>query len=85
MTIHIDTAAQPVRVTLSGNSGINDVEALLAALQHAGVVLDLRAVRHLHAAVLQLLLQFAPAVVADAEDPFIHAWLQPLLAARQQP
>ncbi len=84
MTIHIDLAAQPVRVVLSGNSGVNDVELLLNTLQHhPGLIVELRDLRHMHAAVFQLLFKFGPAIAAQTDDPFIRDHVLPLLLSAQ--
>ena len=81
MTIHIDLVAQPATALLSGNCGVSDVEPLLNALSHHGdLTVELRDVRHLHAAIFQLLLKFEPQVHCDVTTGFIAEHLLPLLS-----
>jgi hypothetical protein len=42
---------------------------------------DLAACTHLHAALLQTLLAYRPAISAGPEDPFLARWVLPVLAA----
>ncbi|GAC1347356.1 MAG: hypothetical protein NVSMB18_32090 [Acetobacteraceae bacterium] len=68
-------------IVLSGPARVEDAEPLIALLLEVpGRAVDLTACGPLHAAVLQALLAFRPAVVGPAGDPFVRTWLVPLLA-----
>jgi hypothetical protein len=68
-------------IHLQGDCRVEDAEPLLTLLQTAPHrTVDLRAVTHLHAAVVQVLLAMRPAMVGSAADPFVRIWLAPLLA-----
>lgn len=66
-------------IVLSGPARVEDAEPLVTLLQEGGRSVDLTACGPLHAAVLQALLAFRPAVVGPAGDPFVETWLVPLL------
>lgn len=67
-------------IKLSGICGSDDVEALLTALAEKGSkVVDVSNVDHLHGAVLQTLLTFAPSILGSPRDSFVRTWLIPVL------
>jgi hypothetical protein len=67
-------------VRLHDPSRVEDAEALLTHLQQQpDCLVDLGQATHLHAAVVQLLLAFRPPLVALPGDPFLLAFLTPLL------
>ncbi|HTZ71599.1 MAG TPA: hypothetical protein VMB71_13170 [Acetobacteraceae bacterium] len=67
-------------VSLEGECGLADVEPLLGHLRAARPApLDLSRATHLHAALWQVLLQYRPEIQRPAEEPFLKAWLMPLL------
>jgi len=69
-------------IHLEGTCLVEEAEALLALVQ-AGPdrPVDLASCRHLHGAVLQVLLAFRPRIQGHSEDPFIRDWI---IAALQQ-
>jgi hypothetical protein len=67
-------------IHLEGHCGVEDAETLTALLRaKPGRRVDLSRAAHLHAAVLGVLLVFRPGVSCFAEDPFIKAWIEPIL------
>jgi hypothetical protein len=67
-------------IRLVGECGVEDAEALLAALSAAaGATVDLSAAGHLHSAVFQVLLNLRPKLVGSPQEPFFGLWLLPLL------
>ena len=69
---------------LSGVVSIEEVEPLVAWLQATPLPeVDLHECRHLHAAALQALLVHAPALARPAQEPFLAAWVNPLLVAAE--
>lgn len=60
-------------VRLEGDCHVEDAETLLRfLLGEDRVVVDMSQCRHLHGAVLQVLLSFGPQVVAGPTDPFLR-------------
>jgi ABC-type transporter Mla MlaB component len=67
-------------VYLRGECRVEDAETLLSLLQQdTARQVDLSAVRHIHAAVLQVLLRCRPRLSGSATDRFVNLWLEPLL------
>ncbi len=76
MPIRVDSNA----IRLLGSCSHDDVELLLAALpEEPDRPIDLTLATHLHGAVLQVLIRSGRRVVGEARDPFIRAWLVPIL------
>ena len=79
MTVVIEDAL----IKIDGVARVEDAETLLAALQMAPVrPINLAACRDVHAAVLQVLLAYQPAVTGFGENPALAEWLSPLLDAK---
>ncbi|MGV8928378.1 MAG: hypothetical protein ACOH1E_01380 [Brevundimonas sp.] len=77
MTIAVDDT----RIRIEGVARVEDAEPLAAALQTASLrPIDLSACTEIHAAVLQALLVFRPAVIGLQDNVALGAWLAPLLA-----
>jgi hypothetical protein len=67
-------------IVVSGPGRVEDAEALAALLLADRTrAVDLTQSGPLHAAVVQVLLAFRPAVVGPAPDSFVATWLMPLL------
>lgn len=67
-------------IKLCGICGADDVEPLIAALNENGPkAVDFSHADHLHGAVLQTLLTFAPSVLGSPRDSFVRTWLIPVL------
>jgi len=59
-------------IRLEGDCHVEDAEALVRLVGPAGArAADLSAVRHLHAAVLQVLVSFRVPIAARPNDPFL--------------
>jgi len=78
MTIIMDNGV----VRLQGQCGLEDVEALLAAVSTGTGNVDISEVDHLHAAIFQILLAFRPALLGSPRDTFVRTWLIPVLSLR---
>lgn len=69
-------------IRLEGIARVEDAETLTAALQTSRVrLVDLSACNGLHAAVLQVLLLYRPAITGVGPNPALAEWLPPLLEA----
>lgn len=69
-------------IYLEGACYVEDAEVLLVALAAAPELpVDLSACRHMHGAVMQILLATGAAVVGDSPEPFIRSWAAPALTA----
>ncbi len=67
-------------VRLVGECGVEDAEALLAALSgRPEAVVDLSAAGHLHSAVFQVLLNLRPKLAGTPQEAFFVNWLLPQL------
>ncbi|WP_159717446.1 hypothetical protein [Geminicoccus flavidas] len=67
-------------IRLEGACPVEEAEALLALVQERpDRPVDLSGCRHLHGAVLQVLLAFRPRVQGQSEDPFLRDWILPAL------
>ncbi|WP_432546562.1 hypothetical protein [Kineococcus sp. SYSU DK004] len=67
---------------LSGTVTVDEAEPLAGWLrQNPGAQLDLASCDHLHTAALQAVLAARVKVCAAPADPFLRAWVLPLLAA----
>lgn len=65
---------------IEGTARVEEAEALVAFLEGgAGRTLDLGPCRHLHSAVLQVLIAYRPPLAALPEDQPLRAVLEPLL------
>ena len=65
-------------VHLEGDCRVEDAEPLAALLDaEPRLTVDMTDTRQLHAAVLQALLCYAPAVSGDPRDPFLRTWVVP--------
>lgn len=72
-------------IRLHGNCGAEDVEPLISALEKTGLIrADLTDVEHLHAAILQTLLAYAPAISGSPRDSFVRTWLIPIIEAARR-
>lgn len=68
------------RAVLSGLCGAEAAEPLLGWLiDHPGGPVDLSRCRHLHAAVLQVLLAARPEIAGEPRDAFLREQVLPLL------
>ncbi len=68
-------------IVLEGVCRVEDAEPLLRWLQaDASRLVDLSEAEHLHAAVLQILMAFKPGLKGAAADPFLRAWIAPVLS-----
>ena len=67
-------------IRLHGSCGTEDVEPLILALEKTSPKpVDLTDAEHLHAAVLQTLLAYRPAISGSPRDSFVRTWLIPIL------
>lgn len=67
-------------IRLEGECRIEDAEPLVALLDgHPGLGVDLAACRLMHAAVLQALLFYGPAIVGEPAEPFLRTCILPNL------
>jgi hypothetical protein len=72
-------------IRLQGNCGAEDVEPLISALEKTSLKpVDLTDAGHLHGAVLQTLLAYAPAISGSPRDSFVRTWLVPILSGPQR-
>ncbi len=72
-------------VRLEGLCRVEDAEPLTALLQDSSdFTLDLSACEGLHAAVLQAILAFRPALVGSPDDAFLKDRLLPAIASERQ-
>lgn len=70
------------RAVLSGMCGVDAAEPLLAWLsERVEARVDLSDCKHLHAAVLQVLLAARPEMVGEPEDAFVREHVLPCLKA----
>ena len=73
-------------IRLSGVCRVEDAETVLSMiLSGPGRAVDVSAVTHLHAAVLQVLLAHRPQLVGAPADPFVQNCLTPLLRCGNGP
>lgn len=71
----------PTGATLIDVCGVAEAETLLAwLLDHPTGQVDLQPCRHLHTAVLQVLLALRPTLAGEPDDPLLAEWLLPLLS-----
>lgn len=76
MSVGLDGAV----VRLRGDCHVEDAETLTGLLSSGTArVVDIADCGKMHAAVLQALLAFGPDIVGDAADPFLRAWIAPML------
>lgn len=66
-------------IHLEGDSPVADAEALVGLLQRGARRVDVSACRQMHAAVLQALLAFRPAMQGRLEDSFLSQVLDEAL------
>jgi hypothetical protein len=67
-------------IRLCGACRVEDAETLLVLLQcDRQRVVDISGAAHIHAAVVQVLLAFQPRVSGTSHDPFIAAFVAPIL------
>lgn len=72
------------RAVFSGICGAESAEPLLAwLLEEKNPTVDLAGCRHLHGAVLQVLLAARPEISGTPEDPFLREQVLPLLGRGQ--
>lgn len=83
MTVRLDGDV----IRLEGDCHVEQAEALVQLLQeHHGRPVDLAACRHLHGAVLQVLLAFDVTLRGAPEDPFLRDQVLPNFnLPRQEP
>jgi len=68
-------------IHLEEDCRVEDAEPLLGWLQADQTrIVDLTEVRHIHTAVLQILMAFRPAIRGTAKDTFLRDWIIPALA-----
>lgn len=68
------------RIRLDGPARVEDAEALCSAIQaRPDAPVDLSGCTFLHAAVLQVLLVFGPAIEGAADNRDLSDWICPLL------
>jgi hypothetical protein len=71
-------------IRLEGVCRVEDAEPLTALLQGiSDSTLDLSACEGLHAAVVQAILAFHPAIIGFPESAFLRDWLLPAVIAEQ--
>lgn len=74
MTMRLDGEV----IRLEGDCHVEQAEQLVVWLQQApGRSVDISACRHLHSAVVQVLLSFAPRVAGTPSDPFLREFVAP--------
>jgi hypothetical protein len=67
-------------IVLEGDCPIEDAETFLELLHsRAGPIVDWTGCRHLHTAVVQLVLAVRPVLVGPCGDAFVHDWIEPCL------
>ena len=65
-------------IVLDGDCGAEDAEPLLQSLlANPAVAVDWTACRHLHTAVVQIILAAAPALVGPCGDRWVGEWIVP--------
>ncbi len=73
-------------VHLEGICSVEEAEELLAWLhKHPKGRVHLKACRHVHAAVLQVLLCARPPISTYPDEPFLRRWIVPALEAGTPP
>jgi hypothetical protein len=76
MSVRLDRGV----IALEGECHVEDAEHLAALLEaEADPLVDLAQCRHLHGALLQVLLWYRPRVTGAPADPFLRAWVVPIL------
>jgi hypothetical protein len=71
-------------IVLKDPCRVEDAEPLLRFLENGPARrVDLGGVKHLHAAVFQVLLAFRPPIAGESGDPFVKRFLEPLLTAKE--
>lgn len=79
MSVRLDSN----RIYLEGDCRVAEAETLTSLLQaDAARIVDLDGCRSLHAALVQTLLAFRPAIEGKPEDSFIKTLLLPSLCVR---
>lgn len=79
MTVVIEDA----HIRIDGVARVEDAETLVAALHMTPArPINLAACPDIHAAVLQVLLTYQPAVTGLVENPALAEWLSPVLDAK---
>jgi hypothetical protein len=68
-------------IYLGGVCEVAEAEALVAALELGGSVVDLTSASQLHGAVVQVLLQFRPEIRGQPQQAFLRDFLIPALNA----
>jgi len=67
-------------IALEGDCHVEDAERLAALLEaQADPLVDLAQCRHLHGALLQVLLWYRPKITGAPVDPFLRGWIVPIL------
>lgn len=73
-------------IHLEADCRVEEAETLVALLEaHTGATVELGQCRSLHAAVLQVLLQYAPEVSGEPADDFLRDWILPTFASARSP
>ena len=81
MTVRLDGD----RVLVEADCVVEDAETLAALLEaDPARRVDLSQCRHMHGAVLQALLYYAPHLTGSPQDPFLRDWVLPLLSEDRQ-
>jgi len=73
MTVRFEDGA----ILLEGACPVDEAETLLEMLlTHPGVPVDWSACRHLHTAVLQVMMASGRAIQGQPDDPFLAGWVR---------
>lgn len=66
---------------IEGACPVEEAETLLGQLlDNPDLIVDWSGCRHLHTAVLQVLMSMRPPLRGVPDDPFLHRWIEPILA-----
>ncbi|HSK38208.1 MAG TPA: hypothetical protein VK943_00425 [Arenibaculum sp.] len=76
MTVRIEAGV----AWLEGSCPVEEAEALLEVLlAHPGIPVDWSGCRHLHSALVQVLMAARPTLRGMPEGPFLRRWIEPAL------
>jgi hypothetical protein len=76
----MSVVAETERICLVADCGIEDAEVLLSVLNDGrGRPVDVSAARHLHAAIVQILIAHEATLTGTPDDAFLAQWVLPAI------